>query len=362
VSIVTAGGTMPRVRIPYGLEAPDAMITDLYHACSTHLLTYKDYSPLTIRSYERTWRQFVDYVTKTAGLRDEVRSFNEDTCLGFAEELAKLGVSVNVIITKLAALSTLAKYGMQHKNPKTRKPYMATNPTAAFEWPQAVKRERKYLYPKELAAFLAVELSEPWQRNARALLVDTGLRSLELTRAKVGDLHDVNGLYYLSVVVKGRGRNRRKLDIPVSAEVVEMLHKTMVNEGRIHPDQPLLTNSRGEAMTTSSLTHLATAIAKRAGIDRFRVGAHTLRHTMEIVRRRGGIDPLLRSRMMGHANPTSIQAYDHIVPDELHAARQQQHVGLDRYLGNDFTATQGNEPRTEQLRAGEEEKVRDDGH
>jgi site-specific recombinase XerD len=73
-------------------------------------------------------------------------------------------------------------------------------------------------------------------------------------------------------------------------------------------------------------------IGKQAGISRFRVSAHKLRHTGNVVARRGGVDAVVWSALLNHADSRTVIQYDHVIPDELYEARLQQREALGRYL------------------------------
>jgi integrase len=189
--------------------------------------------------------------------------------------------------------------------------------------------ETKYLHPSELAAFLDVPLP-PEQALARDLLVETGVRVSEACGASVGDLHDVGGAYVLRLPVKGRGR--RVVDFPISAVLAQAINERLTDAGRMEPGDPILVNRSGERWNRSALSELMMRIGKAAGIDRLRVSAHKLRHTANVVARVSGIDAYTRSRLLGHSNPASLARYDHLVPGELHQARDQQLAALTRYV------------------------------
>jgi integrase len=73
-------------------------------------------------------------------------------------------------------------------------------------------------------------------------------------------------------------------------------------------------------------------IGKEAGIGRFKVSAHKLRHTANVVARRGGVDPVVRSALLNHSSLRAVQEYDHLLPAETYEARLQQREGLARYI------------------------------
>jgi integrase len=80
------------------------------------------------------------------------------------------------------------------------------------------------------------------------------------------------------------------------------------------------------------LSNMMARIGKRAGITRIRVSAHKLRHTANVVARRGNVDPYMRSVLLNHSNTRTVEVYDHLIPDEMYEARLKQRAGLHSYL------------------------------
>jgi integrase len=87
------------------------------------------------------------------------------------------------------------------------------------------------------------------------------------------------------------------------------------------------------------MSNLLARIGKKAGIGRLRVSAHKLRHTGNVVARRGGVDAVVRSALLNHADTRTVAQYDHLIPDELYEARLQQRDALSRYLSRDTSRT-----------------------
>lgn len=112
------------------------------------------------------------------------------------------------------------------------------------------------------------------------------------------------------------------------------------------PDEHVLVNQHSAPYTRTSLGQLIERIGRRAGIQRFPVRPHVLRHTLNIIRRRAKIDPTLRSQLLTHSNPSSLAAYEHVLDGELAQAREQQRQGLGQYLG-DYVTRLGALPPTD---------------
>jgi integrase len=294
--------------------------------CLTHLAALGR-SRHTILNYDIAYRQLLAYITVTLGLTDDARHFTDSAVIGFMNELHKKGADQNTIRARLSALASLAKYGARVKDGRGR-PVIGINPMAGLERPQRKRPPEKFLLPDELWAFLSVPRP---LRDAvvRDVLLDTGLRRAELCAANVGDLIRIEGQTTLQVTVKGGMTTQ----LPISPPIAGLLQDWLLSRNLPGPTEPLLINTKGERYTGVTLAGLILRIGKAAGIARFDVTPHVIRHTLEIIRRRQKIDPAVRSRLLTHTSFASLGWYQHVLPDELVAARQQQWEGLQTYLG-----------------------------
>lgn len=296
------------------------------------------YSLETVDKYDAAYMQFLAYV-KGLGGNDDLRSFNDRNTREFADSLLQRGIHPNTVIRILSALATLAKYGMMRRDDRDRR-LVSEDPTKSFRWPVAQRQETKFLHPEELRAFLEVEVPT-WKAIPRDLLVETGIRCGEASRLNVEDFQRVSGRYYLAVKVKGRGQQRRKetRQIPLSVALGDAIRDWLLARGHVeakHAEVALLLTHDGHRFHRASLSGLMARIGEQAGITRLRVSAHKLRHTANVVARLAGVDAPTRSRLLGHASLRSMERYEHVLPHELHDARDQTGETLQKYIGKEF--------------------------
>lgn len=300
-----------------------------------YLGTVRNYSPATIDGYQRSFDQFLAFL-HSRNLPDDLHQFSGDNVQGFADWLTGQRAKASTVVIRLTALSSLAQTMMKLKDGRGN-PYLTTNPARTFEWPTIDQPDTKFLLPEELQRFLAVE--RPHRESiARDLFVDTGLRVSELVRANVGDVIEADGKVSLAVTVKGRGRRQRKLHVPLSEPMVRALRQYLAERQPERGDEPLLVNREDQRWQRTGLGALMSRIGQEAGITRFRVSPHKLRHTANVVARLAGIEPHTRSRLLNHSSPQSLQRYEHLLPNELHEARTVQQAALGRYLGKKIEA------------------------
>ena len=320
---------MSRLYIPVLERDPAMMLSTLMKDCQVYLASVEGYARSTLDNYDRTNRQFLAYL-RAAGRRDELESFTDATCFGFMEDLGRRHVKVSTILNKLAALSSLAVYGMQARG-KHDKPRLLTNPTKAFKWPTAEPPNIPILTPAEVRAYLEYPLRVD-KAIIRDLFFDVGLRVSEIAEALVSSLLRVEDAWFIEVTVKSRGRRRRR-QFPVSPDIAEHLQEYLNGRAPLSPEAPLVARRDRQPYSRTHIGQILARIGVAAGITRLRVSPHKIRHMVNVWGRLGGADPLSRSRLLGHVSTRSIDAYEHLIPHELHEARAKQREGMRRYLG-----------------------------
>ncbi len=322
---------MARVTIPT-LPQSSMTLSQVMGQCLRYLVGVQGYSPGTSEQYDRAYRQFLAHL-RAKGLPDDIRSFTSEHIMSFAGDLGQRGVSPNTIICRLSALSTFADYVRKLSDSRGRPMLRDGNPTKAFAWPDPVKTETKFLRPAELRDFLDVE--RPLNESvARDLLLDAAIRVTEACEANVEDLVELDDKHFLTCRVKGRKRRgEARHPYPLSAPMAEALRDYLLARGMPPGQEPLLVNRRGRRWTRSGLTQLMGRIGAKAGVTRFRVSAHKLKHTANVVARTAGLDRYTRSQLLAHGNDKTLDRYEHLLPDELYEARQRQEKALRRYIG-----------------------------
>lgn len=296
-----------------------------------YLGSYKGASGRTCENYDLAYGQFRGYL-QGLGLQDDVKHFNADTVQGFAQYLAAGGNQSNSVNTKLAALGSLARYGMRIK--VGRGYALADNPLARVERPTRQRHERKFLYGPELRMLLGAECS-PAEHLAIRLFAENGIRVSALVGANVEDFQDANGTFVLLIVPKGRGRQTERVPKPLGQETAEKLIAYLKHR-EAGAKEPLLVNREGNRYLRTVLSSAVALVARRAGITRFQVRAHALRHTWNVVARvEADLDGPQRGACLDHLDTRSVTKYDHLLPSEAVESFERVRDGLRRYVMDD---------------------------
>lgn len=140
-----------------------------------------------------------------------------------------------------------------------------------------------------------------------------GLRTVELSRAKVKDLHRKDGTLYIDIWGKGHDEpdTTRALD-PDTAAALEDYLQTRPDR---KPGEPLFTStsnrSKGQPIAPTTISTMIKAALVNAGFDSDRITAHSLRHTAGTMAVKNG-DLFDAQIFLRHTDPKTTEIYTHV--------------------------------------------------
>lgn len=146
------------------------------------------------------------------------------------------------------------------------------------------------------------------------LAVNAGLRTIELSRAKVKDLEIKGGQAWLYVYGKGHSEaDQKKAIAPEVAEAIKDYLNTRAD--RPTKESPLFVStgnrSGGKPIATTTISTMLKRAMQAAGYDSERLTAHSLRHTAGTAVQELTGDLYKTQHYMRHANPATTEIYLH---------------------------------------------------
>jgi len=298
-----------------------------FERCEQFLVGVRGYAPDTVANYQRTWGEFLRFVMDRGAL-NEARAFTAQNVQDYLAMLGRKGRHPNTMLNRLYGLATLARFMRQQRDGRGR-PLLEEDPTKGFDRPREVKPATKFFRPDELQAWLAAPAYEG-ESLARALMVDTGVRCLEVCLANVRDLAQTANGWVLTIPVKGRRQaGAEPAVIPVSADVAEALTKACSARA---PEEPLIVDVKGKRFRRTQLTQAMIRLGRKAGIQRLSTSPHKARHTANVVARLAGVDANVRAAMLNHRSMRTLARYDHLCPEETATGRAAMRRGYEAYL------------------------------
>ena len=278
-----------------------AQITE---ALYNRFIMYLDASPKTVETYSRAVRQFIKYIAErgiTQPTREDVIAFREDLKTGHKPSTVQ-----NYIIAVRLFFQWTEQEGLY--------PNVAQHVKGA----KITKEHKKdYLASGQVKNVLAqIGRDTPQGRRDYAiftLMVTGGLRDIEVHRANIEDLRTLGDATVL--YLQGKGREDRAEYIKVPEAVERAIRDTLKDRENVTGDAPLFVslsnNSKGQRISTRSVSGLVKKYLKLAGYDSDRLTAHSLRHTAVTLSLLGGNSLQEVQQFARHSNIATTQIYAH---------------------------------------------------
>jgi integrase/recombinase XerC/integrase/recombinase XerD len=150
------------------------------------------------------------------------------------------------------------------------------------------------------------------------LLLRTGLRTIEAIRANVEDITFKGDKRVL--LVHGKGRDEKDNFVVLTDKAYQPIEDYLDSRGKINSGEPLFistsNNSKGERLTTRSISFIAKEALKEIGLNTKAFTAHSLRHTtaVNILRAGGSLNDA--QGVLRHTSPATTQIYTHTINEE----------------------------------------------
>lgn len=269
----------------------------------SRFIEYLDASEKTIQTYTRALKQFFAFLQRqgiTAPTVDTIRAYKKE--LTASVKPATVQAYIFVVRKFFSWTETEGLY-----------------PNVAGQIKGAkIDREPKkdYLTSSQVKAVLS-EVDRSTIQGKRdyailALMVTCGLRDIEVSRANKEDLRTVGN--NTALFIQGKGHTE-KADFVIIPEATEAAIREYLS-ARSDASEALFTslsnNSKGQRMTTRSISGVCKEAMKAAGYNSERLTAHSLRHTavtLALIANGGNIQEA--QQFARHANISTTQIYAH---------------------------------------------------
>ena len=145
------------------------------------------------------------------------------------------------------------------------------------------------------------------------LMLRTGLRTIEISRANLGDIQTQDGAFVLWV--QGKGRDEKDRFVLLTPEAHEPILDYISSRGTLHAENPLFVSHSkhhaGHRLSTRSLRKMTSKYLKKAGLKSDRISAHSLRHTFVTLAIEGGATLPQVQASARHVSPQTTMRYFH---------------------------------------------------
>jgi integrase/recombinase XerC len=289
-----------------------------------YLYSRRNYSKLTVKSYEGDLRQFFDFleINRPQNAVIVLKEIDNLTIRSFLVHLTKRGVSNKSRGRKLAALRSFFSYLI-------REGYLQTNPAKVVSTPKAERELPSFFTQSEVDLFISKpDLSSPLGiRNAAMLelLYATGIRSAELVGLSIDDI-DLRSKF---IRVTGKGEKERLVPFgePAAEKItkyLEVRRSLLTKNKNIEKTNCLFLNYAGDQITTRSIRRIVERYVRLASISG-KLSPHSLRHTFATHMLNAGADLRSIQELLGHSSLSTTQKYTQIGINKLIETYRNSH-------------------------------------
>lgn len=259
--------------------------------------------------YQRSLKQFLNWIDVKGYSLSEIA---REHLLQYKEELLASGKSSLTVASYLTSLKAFYTWAEGVK--------VYPNVAKGIKLPTRKQQFRK----EPLLPIQAEELLAYYDGKAKRdfavvnLLLRTGLRTIEVVRADVGDIVFKGGQRVL--LVHGKGRDEKDNFVKLLPKAYGPLVEYLATRPNAKQGEPLFTseskNNTGGRLSTRAVSAMAKEGLRAIGLGGKEYTAHSLRHTgaTNILRETGDLE---KTRLFcRHSNPATTLVYTHTLNEE----------------------------------------------
>jgi integrase/recombinase XerD len=231
--------------------------------------------------YRRTLKQYFNWVKNKNYLLSEIA---RPQLLEYKEEL------LNSNLSSLTVGSYITSVRRFYEWTEANKYY--PNVAKGIKTPIRKQQFKKQpLLPEQATALLSYYQDKALRDYAIInLLLRTGLRTIEVIRVNINDIIFKGSQRVL--LIQGKGRDERDNFVILTEKAYQPIAEYLATRGKVNSSEPLFTstsnNSKGERLTTRTISYIAKEGLKAIGLNEKSFTAHSLRHTTAVNILRGG--------------------------------------------------------------------------
>lgn len=268
-------------------------------------ISFIDAAPKTAETYTRNLRGFISYLAEN-GITEPRR---EDV-IAYRDGLKAQGKRPTTIQAYLAPVRLFFTW--------TATEGIYPNVAAHIKGAKIDKGHKKDYLTSRQSGNLLGSIDRTTLKGKRdyamlGLMITTGLRTVSIIRADIGDIRpagDCTALYY-----QGKGHEEKAAYVKLAEPVETAIRDYLNARGEKNPAAPLFASeahrNAGERMTTRSISRAAKEHMVEIGLDDERHTAHSLRHTAATLNLLNGGSIEETQQLLDHASINTTMIYAH---------------------------------------------------
>lgn len=261
--------------------------------------------------YTRTLSQYFLWVEAT---KRDLSTMTREDVLEYKDHLSEEGLSVLTIGSYIVAVRKFYEFAEALK--------LYPNIAKGVKTPRRKQQFKKQHLTDGKSADLLSYFEDKSLRDYAIvnLLLRTGLRTIEVARANVGDITFKSGKRVL--LVWGKGHDEKDDFVVLTDKTYEPIKKYLETSRKgAKAGEPLFVShshqNNGERLTTRTISGLCKEGLKAIGLDGKEFTAHSLRHTTAVAILTHGGSLTDAQAVLRHTSPTTTQIYTESIKEEL---------------------------------------------
>lgn len=276
----------------------------------SYFVSTQDVKESSRKLYSRTLKLFFEWVEEKGKV---IAGLTRTDILEYKEDLFGKGLSSLSVASYLTSLRKFYEWAEAEK--------LYPNIVKGVKTPRRVQTFKKQHLTEEKSGELLSHFESLSLRDYAIvnLILRTGLRTIEVVRADVGDITFKGGRRILRVW--GKGHDTKDDFVVLTDKTYEPIKRYLDTRKGAKPTEPLFSSdshrNSGERLTTRTISGLCKGGLKAIGLDGREFTAHSLRHTTAVTILKNGGDLTQAQNVLRHTSPTTTQIYVESIKEEL---------------------------------------------
>ena len=269
-------------------------------------IAFCDVQTATQKTYDKAVQNFVNYL-KSNGI---VQPQREDV-INYRDRLLADGYKVSSVRLYM----TICKKFFRWLSSRSIYPNVADGvklpamPTDEHARDALTLEEAK----QAISSFTGKSEMELRDKAIMALMLNCGLRSIEIVRLDVGDIEKRRGQWFIKV--HGKARAGKTDSVQISAALKKFVDDYLSIRAGVKKGTPLFVSianrNHGARLETQSISRLAKRVFARIGIESDRVTCHSCRHSAATLMLQAGVPIRQVQRVLRHRSAVTTEIYSH---------------------------------------------------
>ena len=274
-----------------------------YNNLLDRFIKYIDATEATVQTYKRSLKQFLKYLAD-----NRISEPKREDILNFKKYLKNIGRKPTTIQNYIIVVRLFFKWTSQ----ENIYPNIADRVKGAK---LDTTHKKDYLTSAQIKDVLK-NIDTSTLKGARdyaivALMVTTGLRTIEISRAKVGDIRNIGNTPVLYIQGKGKEEKNDYVKLPYQVIKAIGVYRNMLANEHEQLFVSTSNNNKGKGLTTCSVSTIVKNAMKEAGYNSPRLTAHSLRHSTATLNLLNGGTLEETQQLLRHSKISTTMVYLH---------------------------------------------------